>query len=178
MSVIQNISNVDPTSLSSNASLSSHPFKSIIEAETDTNQKLERTRRFRDIIKEKFSFSNTENSSSLKQTFSETDYLSKLQDDVYISGDALSDVISSENILAYKKSIKAFVEYVLDRAYKVENIVTGGLNPAKKKVWVIVKVINEKLDKLIADLMYNQLKKIDILKRIDEIKGLIVDLKG
>lgn len=39
-------------------------------------------------------------------------------------------------------------------------------------------MINEKLDKLIADLMYNQLKKIDILKRIDEIKGLIVDLKG
>ena len=41
-----------------------------------------------------------------------------------------------------------------------------------------MKVINTKLDKLISDLMYNQLKKLEILERVGEIKGLIVDLRG
>lgn len=104
--------------------------------------------------------------------------MAKLQDDVYSTGDALSDTVSPENILAYKKAIKAFVEYVLNCTYEVENIVSGSLNPKRQRAWTIVKVINEKLDKLIGELMYSQLKKIEVLKRIDEIKGLIVDLKG
>ena len=173
---MNNVANLDATTLSHNASLSSlHTFKMLKNKEEE--QKIPRTKNFTDIIKEKLALST---SSEEKENIilREQEYLAKLQDDVYSAGDALADTVSPENILAYKKSIKAFVEYILNSAYEVENIVTGSLNPARKKAWTIVKVINEKLDKLISELMYSQLKKIEVLRRIDEIKGLIVDLKG
>lgn len=176
MGYMNNVANIDAAALSHNASISStYPFK--ITREKDEETKISRTKSFTDLIKEKLTLSATsiEKDSVILR---EQEYLAKLQDDVYSAGDALADTISPENILAYKKSIKAFVEYVLGSAYEVENIVTGSLNPARKKAWTIVKVINEKLDKLISELMYSQLKKIEVLKRIDEIKGLIVDLKG
>ena len=176
MGYMNNVANLDASSLSHNASLSSsHAFR--IARDKEEENRISKAKSFTDIIKEKLTLT----SSSIEMgnvVLREQEYLAKLQDDVYSTGDALSDTVSPENILAYKKAIKAFVEYVLDSAYEVENIVTGSWNPSKKKAWTIVKVINEKLDKLISELMYSQLKKIEVLKRIDEIKGLIVDLKG
>lgn len=176
MGYMNNIANIDTTALSHNVSIaSSYPFKMMREQDEEIRTK--KTKSFTDIIKEKLTLSSgvMEHENVILR---EQEYLAKLQDDVYSTGDALSDTVSPENILAYKKAIKAFVEYVLASAYEVENIVTGHLNPARKKAWTIVKVINEKLDKLISDLMYSQLKKMEVLNRIDEIKGLIVDLKG
>ena len=173
---MNNVANLDATTLSNNTSLSSsYIFKMARDKEEE--RRTSKTKSFTDIIKEKLAFSTvaTERESVILK---ENEYLAKLQDDVYSTGDALADTVSPENILAYKKSIKAFVDYVLKSTYEVENIVTSSLNPTRKKAWTIVKVINEKLDKLISELMYSQLKKIEVLRRIDEIKGLIVDLKG
>jgi hypothetical protein len=177
MSGTNNIGSFDHTTVASYLSLSSSESFKTRNEKGLSDEKSNKTRRFKDIIRESFtkqsSFDTIKN-----ETLTEEELIAKMQDEVYATGDALSDVISTENIQAYKKAIKNFVEYILERAYDVENVVTGGLNPSKKKAWTIVKVINTKLDKLVSDLMYNQVKKIEVLKRIDEIKGLIVDLRG
>jgi hypothetical protein len=172
-----NVGSLDSNTVASYVSISSpQVFKNKDEKKL-SDSKLQKTRHFKDIIKEVF-VEQSYLDSTKNEKITEEELIAKMQDEVYATGDALSDVISKENILAYKKAIKNFVEYMLDRAYCVENIITGGLNPSKKKAWTIVKVIDSKLDKLVSDLMYNQLKKIEVLKRIDEIKGLIVDLRG
>jgi len=171
---MNNVVNIDANTLSQHSALLLSPFR----LSKDEDERIDKTKKtFKDIIKEKLTLSIpvTEKENVVLR---EQEYLAKLQDDVYSTGDALSDTVSPENILAYKKAIKAFVEYVLNCTYEVENIVSGSLNPKRQRAWTIVKVINEKLDKLIGELMYSQLKKIEVLKRIDEIKGLIVDLKG
>ncbi len=177
---VNNVSILDMSVASNNASVVSG---SILKSNKDYLESLEekstKEKPFRDILKGKFATTfpiSVEHTQ--RRELSEEEYLAELQDAVYETGDALSDTISTENIVAYKKAVKTFVEYIVSRAYEVENIVTGGLNPARKKAWTIVRVINKRLDSLIYDLMYNQLKKIEVLKRIDEIKGLIVDLKG
>ncbi len=171
-----NVGTFDSATIASYASLSSQLFKTKDEKKL-SDSKLEKQKSFKNIIKETF-VKQSYLDSIKTEKLSEEELIAKMQDEVYATGDALTDMISTENILAYKKAIKNFVEYILERAYDVENVITGGLNPSKKKAWTIVKVINTKLDKLISDLMYNQLKKIEVLKRIDEIKGLIVDLRG
>lgn len=157
--------------------LSSHQFFKTKDEKKLSDAKLDRSKHFKDVIKE--SFLGIPSQSNVKDSrLTEAELISKMQDEVYATGDALVDMMSRENILAYKRAVKNFVEYILERTYDVENVITGSLDPSKKKAWTIVKVIDKKLDKLISDLMYNQLKKIDILERIDEIKGLIIDLKG
>ncbi|MGP1437795.1 MAG: YaaR family protein [Treponema sp.] len=179
MAGINNVSNFDSPTVSSYFSLASSQFFKTKDEKKLTDSKTERTKHFKDIIKESFYYAKQSSLDSIKnEKLTEEELIEKMQDEVYATGDALSDMISAENILAYKKAIKNFVEYILDHAYDVENVITGGVNPLKKKAWTIVKVINTKLDKLVSDLMYNQVKKLDVLRRIDEIKGLIVDLRG
>lgn len=177
MSGTGNVGSFDSSTVASYLPLSSSQFFKTKDEKKLSNEKIDRTKRFKDILKETFIKDSSLNGVA-NTNLSEEELIVKMQDEVYATGDALVDMISMENILAYKKAIKNFVEYILEKAYDVENIITGGRDPSKKKAWTIVKVINTKLDKLISDLMYNQLKKIDVLERIDEIKGLIVDLIG
>lgn len=175
--------NIDASAVANNLSFSATsplPFKADKKDKSFLTKRTEKERKFTEILKEKFAITSIPLTVSQSQnvSFTEEEYLEKLQDDVHLAGDALSDAVSTENIMLYKNAIKKFVSYVLDRAYRIENVVTSSLNPARKKAWTIVKVINKKLDSLVSDLMFNQLKKMEILQRIDEIKGLIVDLKG
>lgn len=183
MSVMNSAINMDPTVIAGNASFSSVspiPLKTAKGDSEVLGKKVEKNKKFTEVLKEKFAIVGMPLavSDEMNVSFTEEEYLEKLQDDVHLAGDALSDAVSTENILLYKNAIKKFVNYILDKAYRIENVVTSSLNPARKKAWTIVKVINKKLDTLVADLMFNQLKKMEILQRIDEIKGLIVDLRG
>ena len=184
MSGMNSAVTLDATTIANNASLSSTALVSSFRTDKNTKEPLitkgEKSKKFTEILKEKFLISGMPLTTSHQEAvgFTEEEYLEKLQDAVHLAGDALSDAVSTENILLYKNAIKKFVNYILDKAYRIENVVTSSLNPARKKAWTIVKVINKKLDTLVADLMFNQLKKMEILQRIDEIKGLIVDLRG
>lgn len=177
MESLNHVTSVDSASISNNVFMSSlYAFRK--NKNIDDEEKNPKTKKFRDVLRDKLNFSSSLPSEEKNVVFEIQKYLEKLQDDVYSTGDALFDTISPENILAYKKAIKAFIDYVLNSTYEIENVVTNSINPARRKAWTIVKVINEKLDKLTAELMYSQLRKIEILQRIDEIKGLIVDLLG
>lgn len=102
--------------------------------------------------------------------------LADLQDAVYSAGSNLADNVNTETIKKYKDSVKNFVQFALENSLDVGQIVSGSLNPMKQKCYVIVKVIDEKINRLTQELLFNQLEKIKILERLDEIKGLLVDL--
>ena len=46
----------------------------------------------------------------------------------------------------------------------------------KKKRFTLVKVIDEKLESLVAEILRGQSEQLKILERIEEINGLIVDI--
>ena len=104
------------------------------------------------------------------------DILAVLQDDVYSSGSNLAENVNTETINKYKKAVKSFVNFALQHSLNVKAVTSGGLNPLKQRNYVIVKVIDEKIDKLTQELLFNQLEKLQILDRLDEIKGLLVNL--
>ncbi len=100
---------------------------------------------------------------------------SELLDGVHAFGEALKRDASTENIKNYKKAVRDFVHYVVERAYAVEEKVSGG-NILKRKKFTTVAIIDEKLERLAADVLSSQRDRLDILKRLDEIHGLLVDL--
>lgn len=175
MSNIENINN--PAFIGSNASLLRQTSQIKKEKETP---KLKKTKNFKELLKEQFASLNTAENSALIEidNLSREEAIIALQDIVYSAGDALADQVSPENIAAYRKAVKDFMNYVVSEAYDVKNIIKASIDPRKQKSWTLVKVIDAKLDKLAGELIYNQLKKIEILARIDEIKGLLVDLAG
>ncbi len=98
-----------------------------------------------------------------------------LLDEVHRLGDALSRNPGADAIVAYKNAVRAFVRHVVDKVYAVEEKTSGG-NILKRKKYTALSVIDARLERLAADIMAGQRDKLEILRKVDEIAGLLVDL--
>lgn len=98
-----------------------------------------------------------------------------LLDSVYQAGEDLKRDPDTHHIKAYKAAVRNFIHYVVDSAYDIVEKSSGG-NILKRKKFTTVVVIDERLERLAAEIMTAQRDKLDILRRLDEIHGLLVDL--
>lgn len=101
--------------------------------------------------------------------------LADLLDDIHGSGDKLKENPSVEAVQAYKKAVRDFVHFVVARSYSLEEKTSGG-KILKRKTYYRIAVIDESLEKLGAEILRNQRDKLEILRRVDEIYGILVDL--
>lgn len=79
------------------------------------------------------------------------------------------------DLMAYKQSVQDFLKEVVQNGYSLEeyrNFHSGGRDKRLK----IIKQIDEQLIKLSKQVMEKQTESVDLLKRIGEIKGLLVNL--
>jgi len=103
--------------------------------------------------------------------------LESLLDEVYASGQELARNPSPENIVSYKKAVGRFVRQVVDGS--VEIVETEGRlrKDMKKPKYSLLHVVDERLEKLGAYVLSNQKDRLEILRRVDELHGLLVDLR-
>jgi uncharacterized protein YaaR (DUF327 family) len=90
-------------------------------------------------------------------------------------GEALKCAPTMENVKKYRGAVKVFLQTVLEKILKTEERISG-TNPLRKKRYVLIKVIDRKLEKLALDVLKHQSDQLNILERVEEINGLIVDL--
>jgi uncharacterized protein YaaR (DUF327 family) len=113
----------------------------------------------------------------------------KLLEDLRSAGDVLRERPFPQEILAYKQAVKNFMRYVVDNGYQVEQQlgipqylkpnfkgVRGSSDAQKRILHPMIRVVNHRLEELAAALMKGQLSQLEILSRLEEIKGLLVDL--
>ncbi len=111
-----------------------------------------------------------------------------LKDAVDTAGNKLSEAATTENIIAFRDSVRLLIKYVVDNNYLENSKVLRGKysmpiqkfskfneKPTQKKR-VIIETINQKLDSMVRDTLTLQSSNLKILDRANEIKGLIVDL--
>jgi len=101
--------------------------------------------------------------------------LEELLDDLHGSGERLKDAQTLENIKKYKESVKSFLKYAVDHMLHIEEN-TSGLTVLKRKRFILIHVIDQKLERLVTEVLRNQLPQLEILNRINEINGLLVNL--
>ena len=116
--------------------------------------------------------------------------LNKLKDEVHSTGDTLKNrPFNPENILRYKKAVRNFMHYVVENCYDVEFEagIPNYLKPSYKgprgtpearyqKRHTKIQVIDKKLEDLAADLLSRQMQQLELVARLEEIKGLLIDL--
>ena len=112
--------------------------------------------------------------SSGPSAFSQAD-LETLLDRVHETGDALKENPSVDLVQGYKRAVRDFVHYVVERSFAVEQK-TSGRNILKRNAYYRISVIDESLEKLAAEILRNQRDNLEILRRVDEINGMLVDL--
>ena len=105
-----------------------------------------------------------------------------LIDSVYSEGELLKKNPVEENIERFRKAITNFLKFVESQCYEVEGEVVnirvkvGNTRVSKPKYYSLVKVVDEKLDNLAADILFNQKDQIALAAKVNEISGLLVDI--
>ncbi|MDR1597067.1 MAG: YaaR family protein [Treponema sp.] len=100
--------------------------------------------------------------------------LQKLLDDVHSAGDALKQRPLAEEIKQYKQAVRHFLHYVVENGYSVKT--ENYLFNHEKRRKVQIEVVDQKLEQLASGILSGQLKQVELLARLDEITGLLVDL--
>ena len=103
--------------------------------------------------------------------------LEEILDDLYQLGESLKREQTVSKLKDYRQSIKHFFKYVVTNGIEAEKV-AGIRNPRtmEQKQYTLIKVVDGKLEKLAAYILTSQKSQIDILKGVDEIYGLLVNL--
>ncbi len=101
----------------------------------------------------------------------EKDLKEKLQR-IYELGIEIKDRPNLDRIRQYKQHVKEYLSFFLKHFHKLSQ--EYGLNSSQ--ILTRVEVINKKIEELSNDFMKQQMESINIISRIDEISGLLLDL--
>lgn len=101
--------------------------------------------------------------------------LEELLDEIYELGEAVKKEPGQETVLSYKRAVRRLVRIAVNRGLDVEEQLSSP-NILRQKRFTLVKVIDQRLDRLVSEVLVSQRDAIDVLARIDEINGLLVDL--
>lgn len=101
--------------------------------------------------------------------------LSFMMEDIIQQGNKLSRRMDVRDLQEYKKLIREFIAEITAHTHEFsrENFLD---RKGRHRVYGIVKRINETLDELAEELLAEQKDNIAILNKIDEIRGLILDI--
>ncbi|GHT93548.1 hypothetical protein FACS1894140_6660 [Spirochaetia bacterium] len=115
--------------------------------------------------------------------------VNQLLDDVRSAGDDLRNRPFPEEIIRYKRAVHDFLYYVKENAYAVEEQagVPNYLKPRYKGPrgtpksqdrtgFHIIQVVDKKLEEMAARILSDQMNQLELLARLEEITGLLVDL--
>jgi uncharacterized protein YaaR (DUF327 family) len=112
-----------------------------------------------------------------------------LMDEVRSAGDNLRGRPFPDEIVRYKRAVRNFMHFVVEHCYDLDHE-TGipkflkpgykgprGTPEAMKQItYTKIEVIDKKLEDLAAMLLASQMTQLEITSRLEEIKGLLIDL--
>jgi len=101
--------------------------------------------------------------------------LETLLDNVHEIGEKLKENASLSAVGEYRKAVRKFLSYIVRNTLAVEQHESSP-NVLKRKRFTLIKVIDQKLERFAAGIIQNQRTQLDILKQIDEISGMLIDL--
>ena len=88
----------------------------------------------------------------------------------------LSDKVDVKEYEKYRRLIREFLDEIVSNGYTFSRENTFASHGSRHRYIATVETINDKLAELGKEVMREQADKIDILSKIDDIRGLLLDL--
>lgn len=101
--------------------------------------------------------------------------LNLLFQDIVMQGKKISKHTDVKDMKRYRALIKDFLNEVVNRSHKFsrENFLD---RRGRHRVYGIIRLIDQNLDELAAELMKEEKDNLSILQKVDEIRGLLLDI--
>ena len=103
------------------------------------------------------------------------DELKTLYDKIEVQSNKLQDRLFIEDLIEYKKIVREFLDISVNNShifYKENSLDRRG----RHRVYSLVKKVDKELDELTQDFLDIENNRIKILKRLDDIKGMLLDV--
>jgi len=90
-------------------------------------------------------------------------------------GEKLADRVDIRELRIYKKLISDFMDEAVgnSRKFSKQSFLD---RRGRHKVYAVIKKVNEELDELTLEVLRDEKDRLTILKKLDDIKGLILDI--
>ena len=101
--------------------------------------------------------------------------LTNLLNDITTQGKLLSEHMDIRDMKRYRGLVKDFLNEVVNRSHKFsrENFLD---RRGRHRVYGMIKLVDEHMDELATALVQDEKDHIDILNRVDEIRGLLLNI--
>ncbi|MDH4127729.1 MAG: YaaR family protein [Spirochaetota bacterium] len=96
--------------------------------------------------------------------------ISDLIEKLEISGKRFSENPNVDNLTIYKKNVQSFLSFATKNSYQIKEVY------GRRVDYKIVNTINSKLEELSQQVISQEVPRMSLLAKIDEIRGLIIDL--
>lgn len=101
--------------------------------------------------------------------------LNKMMEDITVQGKKLADHMDIRDMKQYRSMVTDFMNEIVSRSHKFsrQNFLD---KRGRHRVYGIVKLVNKNLDELAQNLIAKEKDHLGILAKVDEIKGLLLDI--
>jgi len=101
--------------------------------------------------------------------------LNLMMEEIVMQGDKIVKRMDVRDMRRYRTLIKEFMNEIVNRSHKFsrENFLD---RRGRHRVYGIIRLVDEKLDELAQQLVSEECDKIAILAKVDEIRGLLLDI--
>ena len=99
----------------------------------------------------------------------------RLFDAVHQAGQRLLDEQTYSAAQAYREAVQRFMQKVMPEANAVQ-VHESGYGILSRKRYFRLTEINRSVDRLVRGLMHSQERQLDMLRRLEEIQGMLIDL--
>ncbi|MDE6915474.1 MAG: YaaR family protein [Lachnospiraceae bacterium] len=101
--------------------------------------------------------------------------LNLMMEEIVMQGDKIVKRMDVRDMKRYRTLIKEFMNEIVNRSHKFsrENFLD---RRGRHRVYGIIRLVDEKLDELAQELVSDECDKIAILAKVDEIRGLLLDI--
>lgn len=101
--------------------------------------------------------------------------LNLMMEEIVMQGDKIVKRMDVRDMKRYRTLIKEFMNEIVNRSHKFsrENFLD---RRGRHRVYGIIRLVDEKLDELAQELVKEECDKISILAKVDEIRGLLLDI--
>lgn len=103
--------------------------------------------------------------------------LSDLIKEIDLQGKSFKKNPTLQELKKYKTLIKNFLDVIVEKSYKISEK-SGIRRSLKQKLFKNIEIINLKLDDISKTVISDQIDSIELASKIDEIRGLLIDLWG
>lgn len=101
--------------------------------------------------------------------------LDQLAEQIFEQGRKVEKKADVKELIAYKRLISEFLSEFMNNTYKFSK--QSSLDRrGRYRVYSTIKKINQELDNLTEDILSSQKDNLKVLQRLDDIRGLILDL--